>query len=442
MCGLAGFARSSDAPGFEEAKIILEDLLLASKNRGTHATGVAAVQQKGRVSLLKKAVVVDKFVASEAWKQFVAEMPADTTRVLGHVRWSTHPQNTYLDEAAHPFIEGRITGAHNGIIRNWKELAKKHEVGAEWINDSQAPFGLMNKIKNPADVLKELEGYWALTWTKGESLFVTRSGAPLAMAYIPDMKTLFWVSEMRTLKLILDGYKLEYKAWEISEATIYRFDVTRFDDKGTHPDKKTVDLKPKQGKMTNSARPDWNESVVKGATTPVSGYSTTRSWSGRDELDAWQREPLKKKPKRERKKAPASAGQMTLAALNETLAELRGEVQGIRAENEYLWQVVRDAGLLDIAGVEDESYAELSLRLERERDMEEQIEASAGRELERIHAQQLLLGQGPAPILSNRTCEECHEGDLPGDALLPTGDGHYIHQSCIFAVRQSDVASE
>jgi hypothetical protein len=441
MCGLMGFARPKGAPGLDDAKVIATELVLASETRGMHATGVALVQANGGSMMLKKAVPAKKFVGSDAYRNLMRAVDDDVTRWIGHVRWSTHRHNTHLDEAAHPFREGKIIGAHNGIIQNWKALGKEFG-GAHWINDSQAPFGVLNAIKDPAEALKKLDGYWALTWTKGESLFLTRAGAPLAVAYVPDMRTLFWASEMATLTRILDTLGVApYKKWELEEGAVYRFDVSRFDLEGAHPDKRKVALNRKYGQLRDSARPSFGASDTTTITTPATGYSTTRSWNPDETRERrksdteWDETMERRREKPSRKaKAPSSA-QFTLAELNASLADLKADVAGLKAENEYLWTVVRDAGLLDVAGKDDESYADMALRLERELEMEEQTDERRLKAALRQAAQgQLPLG--PSPYADDTlVCNVCRRGEAPpqaNNALLPVPNGGYIHENCIF----------
>lgn len=275
MCGLTGFALhpDSDADTRTKATLVFTDLMWNLERRGKHATGIAT----NRGYLFKKAVDVRTLVKSSVWDTIV-DATRESTITLGHVRYSTHPQNTHLDASAHPFVEGRITGAHNGIIYNWRDVATTYDIVTdETSNDSQAPFWLLDRIKNPVKALDTLDGYWALTWIKGDSLFMCRtSDAPLTCAYVPSLRTLFWHSEYVMLKEVLAMNEIaDFEIWDVKPNTIYRFSPAAFDANGTN--RQTIDAPFNGRKSKTSAKDSWRTSG--GVTTRQqlpSPYLTTR----------------------------------------------------------------------------------------------------------------------------------------------------------------------
>jgi hypothetical protein len=128
--------------------------------------------------------------------------------LLGHTRHATH-NNARLDAAAHPFRFGPVTGAHNGIIDNWRELMEEEKPKEAWINDSQAPFALLAKHKRSADALDRLTGYWALSWMKKGRLYLCRTAsADLHVAYVKAARLLVWASTDHAIRDTLSKHNL------------------------------------------------------------------------------------------------------------------------------------------------------------------------------------------------------------------------------------------
>lgn len=354
MCGLAGFARHPKGKDIDTAWSVFEMMMLQIRHRGTHATGIAVSQGDGSFTW-KKAAPVDKVLNSDPWKDVAKKVEDDATVVQGHVRFATH-NNAHLDEAAHPFIEGKIIGCHNGIIRNWKEIADKLN-RKDMINDSQVPFAMLNEYKNPAKALDTMDGSWALTWTKGASLFLCKTqDASLACAYVPSMQTLFWNSEARILRatLIEAGLKTnQFDVWDVKPSTIYRYTPQTFDGKGTNAEK--IDAPFRGRHASSNEKYDSARSTIttwKGgkSTQTVIPFSGGTKWDG---VNARETET----PRRAQKQL--SAGEYTLKNLDakfmDMLADVYREIDSLRsdlkvanAEIDFLRAICDDAGLLNV----------------------------------------------------------------------------------------------
>ncbi len=386
MCGLAGYARAQNAPQHDAAKIIFEELMLAIRHRGHHATGIA-VRRDGQTSIWKKAAPVDVVVGSIPWKSTMYDVDAKATIVQGHVRHATHA-NAHDDDAAHPFTEGKITGCHNGIIHNWREIGKEMK-RPDWINDSQAPFGLLDAFKNPADALDHLDGYWALSWTKGESLFFSRTNdAPTAVAYVPSIRTLFWNSERAVLKRVLDSAKIgDYELWETKPNTVYRYSPSQFSKDSANGAKSDAPFRGRKVSKSgsfNSARP----------TSSTSQLSIEDSWRTRkwDATTAREVEDFKH-PARPAPRTIPSSTTYTLRELNERIDELEAVNETLTAEIAFIYSVLNDSGILD-------------------REVVAKADASQ---------RELLV-----------SCNHCAKGEESGELLaVPTGG--FVHNDCIFA---------
>jgi glucosamine 6-phosphate synthetase-like amidotransferase/phosphosugar isomerase protein len=335
MCGLCGVARHPDSLlDTEGAVSLLEASIKSIEQRGVHATGVAFLQHDNSGPISKWAATASKVLASEAWQE--ATKLADKAPIfMGHTRHSTHHDNTHLDDAAHPFRVGGVVGAHNGMVLNWQKvrtvLQKKRGAlyGADWLVDSQAALGALDVFK-ASKALSLLDGYWALTWTKGKHLFMTRAGgAPLAVAYIPDLRTLVWNStEEALVKVVSTFTDIKHETWVLKPETLYVFDVRTFDQHGSHVQKFPLKLHRKTA--TTSAMLE-----------VTSGYTHHRVPAA---PDWWDSERAEEKP---------SPAQITLHELRENqsrllalVQKLTDKVQTLDAEIDYLRDILEEHGMM------------------------------------------------------------------------------------------------
>ena len=104
MCGIVGYI------GHLDAKEILLKGLEKLEYRGYDSAGIAVAneqgvhvyKEKGRIADLRE--VVDQTVESQAG--------------IGHTRWATHGEPSFLNAHPHQSALGRFTLVHNGVIEN------------------------------------------------------------------------------------------------------------------------------------------------------------------------------------------------------------------------------------------------------------------------------------------------------------------------------------
>ena len=224
MCGLCGsFTQKgtvlSKRDRTQRART-LEGLLIANQVRGTDSTGVAAIRYDTKFDLLKAAEEPLKFVARADLQSLLR---TDAPLMIGHTRM-TSMGNDITDENAHPFVEGNVIGAHNGIINNYMQLDRTVNV------DSQAVFRLLDEHPDAYDfVFPKVSGSAALTWWDArdpEALFLTAHWNPLSVAIVPRIKTVFWSSVSDHLESILRAsYGSGVTHMEVKKDTIYRLDA-------------------------------------------------------------------------------------------------------------------------------------------------------------------------------------------------------------------------
>jgi hypothetical protein len=256
------------------AAALYADLLAATQTRGDHATGTAVLACDGKVDTFKRAVKAADYLTMRATNNWLdSHFGAGVTIVLGHTRWATQ-NNRHLDTAAHPFTYGKITGAHNGIIRNDERVERQlreagYKTGGHFPVDSEAAFAALDAIKSPQKALEMLNGYFALTWIKGASFYLARTpDAPLVVAYVPALRMMVYNSEQGILERALTRFGLDIKDKTAVEfytplpGEIYRYVPSDFTSKTTNVKKiGAFKLPERASKNFNSARPTAGTSV-------------------------------------------------------------------------------------------------------------------------------------------------------------------------------------
>lgn len=345
MCGLAGVARNPKGARPEVAIAVANELIRRMECRGKHATGIAVIGGSNPF-IWKKAAPAGMVTRSAAWEEDVLKkIPPNFRVILGHTRHSTM-DNWKEDRAAHPFKYGRIIGAHNGVIYNWKPVEKALQLNeGELFVDSQAAFAALRAIDDPVKATNLLKGWWALVWTRDSELNLTRTeGVPLAVAYAPEMKALFWASEM---KILVDTLSARddvgrYEAWETRAGKLYTYDTNKFSAKGTGVVKTDMPF-------TGNDAPTFSAKDRR----MLNAATSTRSYGGH-----WN-------PITAQEDFPPSTGSAVKSVANrrslfEQLDEVRLEVErlkdkmlALQGENDFLFELLTESGVLEAAGTDE-----------------------------------------------------------------------------------------
>lgn len=199
MCGLVGVA---GAIGLKEEGVF-KTLLKLDVIRGEDSTGIASLSSFGLLGVYKEAVNSIEFLSS---KKSAGAFYGVSRILLGHNRAAT--KGKIIDENAHPFTYGNITGAHNGTLNSWATLLD----GKRFDVDSQAVFHHMSE-EGVTDLWGKLNGAAALTWIhkKRNSInFLRNEKRDLHYTYSKDGKTLFWASEPWMLYVALSRGGVEF----------------------------------------------------------------------------------------------------------------------------------------------------------------------------------------------------------------------------------------
>lgn len=181
MCGIVGYI------GEKEAAPILVEGLKALEYRGYDSAGVAimnekikVVKTKGRIKELEECLVTDV---------------AHGSCGIGHTRWATHGEPSYLN--AHPHINKAVDIAvvHNGIIENYLELRDElSALGYEFVSetDTETIVHLIEECQKSTEsfldavlcAAKKLHGSYAIAVVRNsnrDEIITVRKDSPLVI---------------------------------------------------------------------------------------------------------------------------------------------------------------------------------------------------------------------------------------------------------------------
>lgn len=199
MCGLVGWV-GDDPKKFNKAKFDIVGVW--NEERGIHSCGVATDGNLYK-GVDKKAKFRD-FIASEDSYKVPEQIPV----VIGHTRKATG--GAHSESNAHPFkftdFEGEnkdayVIGAHNGVIRNDHELARKYNIDPTGKIDSEILLEILSKGGDNYQVLVDYRGFAALliySSASPDSLWVFRGASreySYAAAKVEPERPLFFYQE-------------------------------------------------------------------------------------------------------------------------------------------------------------------------------------------------------------------------------------------------------
>jgi len=182
MCGIVGYIGEQDATEF-----LLEGLKRL-EYRGYDSSGVAILDQQGRLGLSKKIGRIERLV-----KQ-LREHPLDGFTGIAHTRWATH--GIPSDGNAHPHLsfDGSVAVVHNGVIENHLVLRRQLETeGVRFASetDTETIAHLIAQQKDAATleeavvrVLPLLKGTYGIAVVSSrfpDSIVGARLGSPLVV---------------------------------------------------------------------------------------------------------------------------------------------------------------------------------------------------------------------------------------------------------------------
>lgn len=214
MCGIIGIVGNVREGEWHETHDLLTELLVQSMERGTCATGFAAVTSpldaphRHRLLTDKAPQAADKFTSRNPfWNALLRQRCCS---VIGHVRWSTSGSPS-VNANNHPFV-GKANGVafsvvHNGIILNPLDAADRLGVNLTTDCDSEViekmisatgsiPLGLRR-------CLMELRGSMALAAVEhrtGTVWLARDAHRPLWVARLRDRRRMILASTPQIIR--------------------------------------------------------------------------------------------------------------------------------------------------------------------------------------------------------------------------------------------------
>jgi hypothetical protein len=198
---LLGVHTAEKAGFFMQDKEAFKQMLILTSLRGIHSTGVFGTSRhvgNKDVNLVKTIGSPYYFFEYSKTDEFFSRMVNSFGTVVGHCRYATRGEVNA--DNAHPFEEGHITLAHNGMISNYFHLrdGEKHK-------DIEVDSHLVARLfeeEGAENILPKLEGAYTLMWwdSRDDSLNIARnSQRPLYGTEMANKNTLIFASEHATL---------------------------------------------------------------------------------------------------------------------------------------------------------------------------------------------------------------------------------------------------
>jgi predicted glutamine amidotransferase len=194
MCGLLAMHTKNTFVKYHTDEF--KQMLIINSLRGAHSTGVCGIRDD-EYAFIKATGSPYSLYAHEESVKFFENMDKYNT-VIGHGRYAT--LGKINAENQHPFKEGKIILAHNGMISNFDSLKGKDYKHIEV--DSHLICALFND-KGAINVLPDVQGAYVFMWydLEEETFNVARnSQRPLFIASNIGETALYFSSEKETLE--------------------------------------------------------------------------------------------------------------------------------------------------------------------------------------------------------------------------------------------------
>jgi predicted glutamine amidotransferase len=193
MCGLLGMHTTNSFVKFHADEF--RQMMVINSFRGAHSTGIVGFDGN-KPSIIKATGSPYMLYGYDDTDKFFERFGKFNT-VIGHGRYATQGKVNAINQ--HPFVEGKIVLAHNGVINNFVTLKDKEHSHIEV--DSHLACALINE-KGALEALPLLHGAYVFIWynLEEETLNIARNYArPLWLVKNTAETVLYFASEKETL---------------------------------------------------------------------------------------------------------------------------------------------------------------------------------------------------------------------------------------------------
>lgn len=244
MCGIASVflqPRKRAAEDWQAIRDIFTRNLVFNEARGRAASGVALIQQDGKIQVFKKPVPASELVQMDRYMEIMDLIGERTVCILGHTRMPTKGSQ-WNNDNNHPVVALHTIGVHNGQIENDDALFAEFGLSRQGEVDSEIIFHLLGLadpynddeyLSHLEEKTKKMEGKivsMTVDLRRPTRLVVIKRDNPLSLHYESAFQALFFSSRYLFLRKAF-GRAVLTEA--IDNQTIHLFDADALPHRGS-----------------------------------------------------------------------------------------------------------------------------------------------------------------------------------------------------------------
>ena len=265
MCGLAGIMFGEQPRSAQELRRLRQlftELLVISRRRGPHATGLAWINCDGEHRLFKRPLPAETFVEHKAFADVLGGVDNRTTVLLGHTRWRTRGDE-HINRNNHPIRAADVVGTHNGTVYNADELFERFRLQRYAQVDSEVVFRIAANavtrrgridVRRMLPLLRHCRGQITAVMAsrrEPQTTLILKGNNPLECRWHPVMRVVVYASSASYLDAVLADER-GWRELSLSPMTLFKFRADRLDS----PEERALNFHAMSGEESvNSTKP-------------------------------------------------------------------------------------------------------------------------------------------------------------------------------------------